>query len=221
MWHSVVLSHMMHMSQQSNFDFTVPIFLEGTKYILIHYIYIYIYTYTHTHTHIYIYTYIHTHTQLTLNPCKKKDKGKTNSKRTLFSEAKRLTAGVAWVLRPLISWCMCSSWDMAGISTTSSWGPSTARASETLNNSIQGQVLIQILNTDLDLRLFQCQREVCLQGQWNRHHSRVCEWFHRNGWWWWRMLCHSAPHRCCRTETQCHLLSHTWWWKTDNGDPCW
>lgn len=39
---------------------------------------------------------------------------------TLFSMARRLTAGVAWVLWPLISWWVCSSRAMAGVSTTSS-----------------------------------------------------------------------------------------------------
>lgn len=41
-------------------------------------------------------------------------------RRTLFSMARRRTAGVASVFWPLISWCVCSSWDTAGVSTTSS-----------------------------------------------------------------------------------------------------
>lgn len=44
------------------------------------------------------------------------------SKLTLFSIARRRTAGVANVLWPFISWCVCSSWDIAGVSTTSSSG---------------------------------------------------------------------------------------------------
>lgn len=39
---------------------------------------------------------------------------------TLFSMARRRTAGVACVFWPLISWWVCSSQTMAGVSTTSS-----------------------------------------------------------------------------------------------------
>lgn len=42
------------------------------------------------------------------------------SKPTLFSMARRRTAGVANVLWPFISWWVCSSWDIGGVSTTSS-----------------------------------------------------------------------------------------------------
>ena len=38
----------------------------------------------------------------------------------MFSIARRRTAGVASVFWPFISWCVCSSWDTAGVSTTSS-----------------------------------------------------------------------------------------------------
>lgn len=57
---------------------------------------------------------------------------------TLFSMARRRTAGVAWVFWSLISWCGCL-WDIAGVSTTSSSGASSAGQTPILHNDRTGR----------------------------------------------------------------------------------
>lgn len=136
---------------------------------------------------------------------------------TLFSMARRRTAGVARVLCPLISWCV-RSWDTAGVSTTSSsWTPSGGRTrkrhppgnTEAFWECPEIPPRSRVWTEYLAARLSRCPPEVIRRRRSRPSRSEASWWFRRIGSWWSPRPCRSAPRRCCRTGRPCRPPSHT------------